>query len=172
MPEGLEKDLSDQQLADLLSYVSELGPEAKSFPGLTPQLVKQQSPRLQLPASSAYLYGPNIAFSTEYDNLETWSTPDDRAVWRLQVTEPGRYRALIDYSCDPLHSGNRFRITAGRQHSDQIVNETPSWDEFDVHEHGEIVMEASFTRIMLQSIGPIRRDSLFKLRWVRLQKVE
>ncbi|MBD3676215.1 MAG: neutral/alkaline non-lysosomal ceramidase N-terminal domain-containing protein [Planctomycetaceae bacterium] len=172
MPEGLEKDLSDQQLADLLAFVSELGPDPKSFPGLSPQLVKQGSPRIELPASSAYLYGPSIGFSTEYDNLDTWSTPDDRAVWKLQVTEPGRYRVLIDYSCDPLHSGNRFRITAGRQQIDQAVEETPSWDEFSVHEHGELTLDAGFTRIMLQSIGAIRRDSLFKLRGVTLVKVD
>lgn len=172
MPEGMEKDLSDRQLADLLAYVSELGPDPKSFPGLSPQLVKQNSLKIDLPASTAYLYGPSVGFSTEYNNLESWSTPEDRAVWKLQVTEPGRYRVLIDYSCDPLHSGNRFRITAGRQQIDQAVNETPSWDEFAVHEHGEIALDAGFTRIMLQSIGAIRRDSLFKLRGLTLVRVD
>jgi len=172
MPEGLEKELNERQLADLLAYVSELGPDAKSFPGLSPRLVKQDSSRISLSASIAYLYGPSIGYSDKYDNLETWSHPEDRSVWKLEVTEPGQYKVFIDYSCDPVHSGNRFRITAGRQEIDQTVNETSSWDEFEIHEHGTVTLDAGLTRIMLQSIGPVRRDSLFKLRSVMLVKVE
>jgi putative membrane-bound dehydrogenase-like protein len=172
MPEGLEKELNERQLADLIAYVSGLGPEAKSFPGLSPQRIQQNSSRIALSASTAYLYGPSLSYSGKYDNLETWSRPEDRAVWKLEVTEPGNYQILIDYSCDPVHAGNRFRLTVGRQEINQTVNATSSWDEFAFHEQGIMTLDAGLTRLMLQSLGPIRRDSLFKLRSVMLVKVE
>ncbi|MDG2390030.1 MAG: neutral/alkaline non-lysosomal ceramidase N-terminal domain-containing protein [Planctomycetaceae bacterium] len=172
MPEGLEKELNERQLADLIAYVSELGPDAKTFPGLSPQRIKQNSSRIALSASAAYLFGPSISYSGKYDNLETWSRPEDRAVWKLEVTEPGKYQILIDYSCDPVHAGNRFRITIDRENLDQQVNETSSWDEFEIHELGTVSLDAGPTRLMLQSLGPVHRDSLFKLRSVSLVKVE
>jgi hypothetical protein len=78
----------------------------------------------------------------------------------------------MDYSCDPLHAGNPFKITIGRQELEQTVNETPSWDQFERHRHGTIDLGPGVTRVMLQSIGAIRRESLFNLRSVSLVKMQ
>jgi putative heme-binding domain-containing protein len=174
MPEGLEKEVNEQQLADLIAYVSEVGPDPKSYPGLSPHLVKQDSDRIDLPVSDAYLYGPSVSYESKYRHLDHWSTPQDRAVWKLDVTEPGRYAIVMDYSCDPLHaaSKNRFKITIGRQELEQTVEATPSWDEFERHRHGTIDLDTGVTRVMLQSVGAIGRDSLFHLRGVSLVKIE
>ncbi len=168
MPEGLEKVLSDQDLADVMAYVGEIGPDPKSFPGLNPRKIVQDQGPIRLPASSAFLYGDLIRFERKYENLGTWGRPTDRAMWKLQVTEPGNYQIELDYSCDPLHAGNRFRLSLGNQTVDGTALSTGSWDQFASHPLGTVHLEPGPTRIVLQSIGPIRRESLMKLRTVQL----
>ncbi len=170
MPEGLEKVLSDQDLADVMAYVGEIGPEPKSFTGLSPRKIVQDQDRIHLPASAAYLYGDLISFDPKYENLDTWGRPSDRAVWKLHVTEPGDYKIELDYSCDPLHAGNRFRLSLGNQTLDGTALSTGSWDQFTSHQLGTVHLKPGPTRLVLESIGPIRRESLMKLRLVLLTR--
>lgn len=164
MPEGMEKVLSDQNLADLLAYVGEIGPEPKAFTGLKPRTISQEDDAIRLPASAAYLYGDLISFQPKYEVLETWGSPTDRAAWKFQVAKPGKYKVELEYACDPLHSGNKFRLSAGNQSLEGSAESTGSWDHFTVHALGTIDLAAGPTRIQMQSIGPIRRESLMKLR--------
>ena len=168
MPEGLEKELSDQDLADVIAYVGEIGPEPRSFAGLVPRIIIQEREAIRLPASAASLYGEMISYRAKYENLETWGSPSDRAVWKVQVKTPGRYKVELDYSCDPLHAGNRYRLSAGNQSLEAAVQSTGSWDLFTVHTLGSVDLTAGPTSIQIQGTGPIRRESLMKLRAVHL----
>lgn len=171
MPEGLEKDLDSQNLADLLAFIGQIGPDPKSFPGLMPTVIKQQSETIELPASATFLFGDSIRFESTYGSLDQWAGPTDKALWRMEVTEPGQYQVHLEYACDPLHSGNRFQVTLAEQTLAQTSRATPSWDEFRSHALGTVALEAGPARLTIQSVGNIHREALMRLRMVRLVQV-
>ncbi len=169
MPEGMEKVLSDQDLADVIAFVGEIGPEPKTFAGLQPRTILQQEDAINLPASAAFLYGDLISFEHKYETLETWGSPTDRAVWKVQVTKPGKYQIELNYSCDPLHAGNAFGLSIGNQLLKGTAASTGSWEHFTVHSLGTVDLAKGPARIQMQSLGPIRRESLLKLRSIQLK---
>src|SRR5262249_31472858 len=57
MPEGLEKDLSKQDLADVIAYLAANGAPPKQFPGNKPEVVKPVNGALALLATNAEIYG-------------------------------------------------------------------------------------------------------------------
>src|SRR5262249_33671531 len=88
MPEGLEKDLQPQDLADLLAPLRTglPGPERRSFPGNKPEVVTAAADgSLELPASKAEIYGSNVILEEKYGNLGFWRSENDHAVWWVDV---------------------------------------------------------------------------------------
>jgi putative heme-binding domain-containing protein len=172
MPEGMEKELDNQKLADVLAFIAQIGPDPKEFPGLSPQLITQQSVRISLPASAAFLYGESIRYESTYGTLDTWASPTDRALWKVEITEPGTYQVELDYACDPLHANNRFRVAIADRQLEQPAKATPSWDEFATHALGQVTLHPGQARLIIQSAGPIHRGALMRLRSVNLIKTD
>src|SRR6185295_18876556 len=86
MPEGLERDIARQELADIMAYVGASGPPPKQFPGNVPALVKPgDNGAVQLTAACAQIYGTTLVFEQKYANLGYWSNQDDRAVWTFEI---------------------------------------------------------------------------------------
>ena len=90
MPEGLERELTDQDIADIVAYVRSVGPKPKSFANQEPSLVTaNENGALVLAATNCRIYGPRLTFDQEYRNLSWWISRADRAAWSLTAPRAG-----------------------------------------------------------------------------------
>ncbi len=116
MPEGLEKDLTPPDLANLVAFITATAPAAKPkhFEGNTPAVVQaKQDGSIILDASTAEIHGDTLVFESKYGNLGYWSSDNDRAGWRLESTKAGRYQVWLDWACPDDSAGQTVVIQAG-----------------------------------------------------------
>jgi len=171
MPEGLEKDLSEQDLADVLAYLGASAPPAKNFPLSKVAIVRAADDgSLKLPAASARIYGPSLILEEQYGNLGYWQNADDHAIWSIVADRKGRYRATIDYACDDGSAGNTLKLTVGPHELTWVVEGTGSWDKYRAQDLGEIDLATGPHEVVVRSAGKLR-PSLIDLRAIRLAPV-
>ena len=168
MPEGLEKEIALQEMADLLAYLRGTTPPPKSFPGNTPELVRaDEKGALRLLATTARIYGPKLIFEESYRNLGWWSDQKDHAVWSLEVPAAGKYVMSIDYACQNESAGDRYAIQVGGQTVGGQVEGTGSWDNYRSKTVGTVELSAGQHELLMRADGPIK-SALIDLRGIRL----
>ncbi len=81
-----------------------------------------EAPAVALPAVESTFFG-GIRYAGESgwanDWLTGWGRPSDRAVWALDVVEPGLYRVALDVTAS--EAGARLRVSAGRASTEAVV---------------------------------------------------
>ena len=168
MPEGLEKDVSRQDLADVFVYITGLGPRRKEFPGNQPAVIRPAADgTLVLSATSCEIFGTAIILEEKYNNLGHWSTPDSHAVWTIDVPKAATYRVFLDYACPQETAGNLFVLDAGDVRLSGKVAGTDSWDEYRQMEIGRLALAAGQRTIVFRPDGELK-DHLLDLRTIRL----
>ena len=116
MAEGLEKELTQRDMADLLAFLDGVDPPPKAFQGNHPRLVKPgPDGTISLSAADAEIYGDRLIFETAHNNLGYWMAANDRAVWRFEVAAPGKYAVWLDWACPNDAAGNVLEIHLGSQ---------------------------------------------------------
>lgn len=168
MPEGFEQSLSPEQLADLLALIRERSAPPKSFPGNQPRLLTaDERGEFRLPAAAAAVYGDTLVFEGQHQNLGFWGSPNDRAVWEIQVERPGRYAVWLDFACADATAGNLFVLRAGEATLTAAVPGTGTWDDYREEKFGQLELPAGLLRVVL---APARAPTqyLMDLRGVRL----
>jgi hypothetical protein len=169
MPEGMEKDLTPQELADVIAYIRTLSAPPKTFPGNQPELAHvRDDGSIRLLAMHAKIYGPKLIFEEKYRNLGYWQSPEDHAVWMLEVPKGGRYQLRIDYACDDQAAGDRFQIRVGDQVLGGVVEGTGSWDRYRSLSVGTVELPQGSTELTMRSDGAIR-SALIDLRQIILE---
>jgi putative membrane-bound dehydrogenase-like protein len=174
MPEGLEKEIKPQDLADLIAHIRSQGPQPqrKIFEGNKPELVRPSTDgSLLLSAATCEIYGPTVVLEKQYGNLGYWTSPDDRAVWTIEVAKPGRYAVWLDWACPPDMAGKKFLVQAGVNQMTGIVKSTGSWDTYRQAKVGEIVLTAGRQQVTFRSAGRIFHP-LIDLKSVKLAPVK
>jgi putative heme-binding domain-containing protein len=174
MPEGIEKDVSPEAMADLLAFLRSQAPlpRPKSFPGNKPEVVRAgKDGELRLTAQNAEIHGPSLVLEKQYGNLGLWQSPDDRAVWTVEVPRAGRYAVWLDHACDPSSAGNRFVLEADEVLLKAKAESTGSWDVYKQTRFGEVKLPAGRVRLTMRAEGRIR-GALPDLRAVRLAPVK
>ncbi len=169
MPEGLEKDLNDQDLANVIAFLRGSGAPRKTFPANNPELIRPTADgTLQLYATNCEIYGPTIIMERLYKSLGRWQSENDRAVWNVEVPKAGRYVILLNYACLDKMAGNRWLLEAGLRSLQGVVAGTGSLDRYQEIRAGEIELPAGTQQIILRSAGPIK-GSLLSLGGVLLK---
>ncbi|MGV2339089.1 MAG UNVERIFIED_CONTAM: hypothetical protein LVR18_35450 [Planctomycetaceae bacterium] len=131
MPEGLEKDLTPQDLADVMAFVQSTGSSWKQFPGNQPTVVQPNADgTIVLPASAAEIYGPTLVFEDKYGNLGYWSSTADHARWTLEVPRGGDWIVELDFACDNSTAGGLIRFSTGTRLLTARIPGTGTWDEY------------------------------------------
>jgi putative membrane-bound dehydrogenase-like protein len=172
MPEGMDKDLTEEDLADVIAYVRTVGPPPKSFPGNKPEVVRVSiNGRLQCLATNCRIYGPTLVFEEKYGNLGYWQSEEDRAEWTIESAQPGRYRVSLDYACPDDVAGDAYLLSVAGQELSGRVESTGSWDNYRSKAIGEIDLPAGSIELQFRSVGPLR-TALIDLREIRLAPVE
>jgi putative membrane-bound dehydrogenase-like protein len=174
MPEGLEKDLKVQDLADLIAFLrSKLpAPNRKTFAGNKPELVRHGSDGvLNLSAANCEIYGKTLVLEPKYGNLGYWSSADDQAVWSVQVARAGKFAVWLDFACAAEAAGNIFVLEAGVERLTGKVPSTGSWDTYRQRKVGEIRLEAGRQKVVMRAAGKVK-GALIDLRGMNLVPVK
>ncbi|MCP4171160.1 MAG: c-type cytochrome [Fuerstiella sp.] len=139
MPEGLEKDLTPQDLADVIAFVQSSGVKWKQFQGNEPQLITADvDGTLTLSAATAEIYGPSLVFETKHRNLGFWSSTSDYAVWNIDSPKSGHWTVEFEYACDNSTAGNPLKLSTGSRLLTARVPGTGSWDDYRTWAAGSI----------------------------------
>lgn len=162
MPEGLEKDLSPDDLANVIAFVRGSGAPRKRFYANHPQLVTPTTDgTLQLYPTNAEIYGPTIEMERLYKNLGKWQSENDKAAWSVEVPKAGRYAVLLNYACLEQNAGNAWLIEAGDKKLTGKVAPTGSIDRYQEIHCGAIDLAPGTQQIVLRSAGAVQ-GSLFQ----------
>ncbi len=168
MPIGLEKDLSKQDLADLIAYLAASGPLPKQFAGNLPAVVKPANAGLALLATNGEIYGNQIAFESPLRNVGCWHDLADHVVWTVELEKPGRFDVWLDWACDDAVAGNKFVFTGGRDELKGAVTGTGGWDRYRQEKIGDLELPAGMLRLSLRPAGPAIKGALMDLRGIHL----
>lgn len=174
MPEGLEKDVSVEQMADLLTFLRSAlpAPKPKAFDGNKPATVRAaEDGSLTLPATTAEIYGTSLVFEPQYRNLGWWGSADDRAVWTLTVPTAGRYEVWLDWACPKEEAGKLFTVEVDGLSVSGRVGATAGWEEYKQAKVGELKLEAGEARLTVRATPPFT-GLLMDLRSLKLLPVK
>jgi putative heme-binding domain-containing protein len=171
MPEGVEKNVSPQDFADLLVFLgASVGPagKPKSFEGNKPVMVKAAADgSVLLLATQCEIYGTTMVFEAGYKNLGYWSSESDQAVWSADLTKAGKYAVEIDYACENGVAGNSYTLEAGSSRLAGKIEGTGSWDTYKQVKLGTIDLRAGPQNLSFRSQGKIQ-GALLDLRSIKL----
>jgi putative membrane-bound dehydrogenase-like protein len=174
MPEGLEKDVTIDQMADLLAFLraSVPAPKPKVMAGNKPEVIRPAADSsLTLPATAAEVFGTTLVLEAQYKNLGFWSSADDRCAWTLQVPKAGVYEVWLDWACPKEDAGKAFTVEAGAATLTTRVEATASWDEYKQAKIGELKLEAGEVRLVVKPGLPLK-GNLMDLRTMTLVLVK
>jgi hypothetical protein len=170
MPEGLEKDLSADDLGDLLTYLDAGGAPPKTLAGNHPETVVQKDGGpIRLTASTASVYGPTLTFEPEFGNLGYWTSAADRASWTFQVNQPGTFTVSMESACAEDSAGNLFVVKVGDRTLRGGVGSTGvgTWANYRSTFVGELTLPAGLHRLDFRPAQP-PKGALVDLRAVVL----
>ncbi len=171
MPEGLERDLTPSECADVITFVAQFARRPKTFEGNNPRLITPVDDRsIRLDASSAEIFGDSLVFESEFSNLGYWQSPTDLAAWSFRVDRPGRYEVSLRLACDEGSAGNVLVVRVGDQSlSAKVLATGPDWTNYRTNSLGKIHLTAGTHRLVIRSDGAIR-GALMDLKAVELKK--
>ena len=164
MPEGLEKDLSPQSVADLIKFLGSVSAPPKRVEGNTPSIIRPVQGRLSLRAATASIYGTDITFEPPFGNIGYWHSPQDHLVWSVDLPVAGSFDVYMEGACDPGSQGNAFRLESGDRSLSGRVKSTGGWNQYLATRIGSISLAAGSHRVVLRPDGNDLRGALMDLR--------
>jgi putative membrane-bound dehydrogenase-like protein len=168
MPEGVEKEIDAQQMADLIAFLQSSEGPSKVFPNNKPETIRiEDDGSYRLPASKARIYGPSLIFEQGYKNLGWWSHVDDHAEWTLEIKHEGKYRVVLEYAVENSAANNQLMLQFGEQKIVFKVTGTGTWDDFVEVEIAEVELPVCNLDVIARSAGPIK-SALIDLREIKL----
>ena len=174
MPEGLEKDLTKQDLANIIAYLQELGPIPRKFAGNSPQLLRpSNSGQIELPAANAAIFGGDIIYETEspFRNIGYWHSADDYVAWSFMIEDSGEYEVWLDYSCDDTTAGNLLRLEGGDPVTTIVIGGTGGWNKYRQVCLGSLHFAAGRNQLIARAADRLRGSALLDLRTIVLAPV-
>jgi putative membrane-bound dehydrogenase-like protein len=170
MPEGLEKDLKPQDLADLVAFIraGAPAPARKEFAGNRPALITPDSSgALHLLPGNCEIFGPSLVLEVKHGNLGFWNSEADRAVWSVESPRAGRYAVWFDWAHPDWNARQPFILEADVSRLTGVVQSTGSWDTYRKAMVGEISLKEGRQEVALRSAAKLK-GPLIDLRSIKL----
>jgi putative heme-binding domain-containing protein len=164
MPEGIEKELPLQAVADLIAFLNSMPTPPKQLVGNVPSVVKSNQGRLGLLASFASIYGDQITFEAPFGNIGFWHGLQDHAVWTVELPKSAEFDVYLDGACDAGAAGNLFRLEIGDKAITGHIESTGGWNKYVASKVGTIGLEAGIQRVVFRPDGAAIRGALVDLR--------
>jgi putative membrane-bound dehydrogenase-like protein len=157
MPEGLEKDVSQPQMTDLLAFLTSVATPPKSIAGNTPATVRASADGVVvLSAKNCEIRGPGLVLENEFHNLGMWNSADDHANWTCQLDAAKRYQVFLEYACDDSAAGNSLLVESADKPLRVRVASTGAWSRYRQISIGELSLPGGASSIALHSDGAVR----------------
>lgn len=171
MPEGLEKDLSKQDIADVIAFVQRSGQAPKELPFNSPAVMEPgDDGSIVLPASAAEVFGPSLIVEEHFRNLGNWLNENDHASWALELPE-GKddysFYVVFDFACHRGSAGNKLVLSVAGQTLEGRVPSTNRWDRYSTWNLGTLTLPAGASRLVVFTRSP-PVQALIDLRNIRL----
>ncbi len=176
MPEGMEKNISPEQMANLIAFLNEGGnyTEGGTYstqPGNVPATVKANPDgTLHLTAAACQMHGEQFRFEKMYGNIGFWNQSDEYVKWLIEVPMSGDYEVLVDYACPDVAAENTCRLNSSNQTLIATVATTGSWDEYRDLNIGTLKLAKGATSIRFGAEAEIN-GWLMDLRAITLRPV-
>ena len=72
----------------------------------------------------------------DWDTIDGWKDPGERATWRLDVRTGGTYKLRLSYGCRPLDAGGVLRLQIGDEFIDHQIHATTTAEQFETFDAG------------------------------------
>ena len=168
MPEGMEKDLSHQAVADVIAFLKSLPATSKSCDGNSPAVVKPVEGRVVLPASAAAIFGDQITFERPFGNIGYWHGLQDHVAWTVELPQAAEFDIYLEGACDTASAGNRYRLEIGEQSLTGRIYSTGGWDKYRASKIGTISLKVGTHRVVVRPDSEVIRGALVDLRGLHL----
>lgn len=106
----------------------------------------------------------------DWDTIDGWKAPGEKATWKLNVLAAGRYAVTLSYGCRPLDAGGLLRLSSGEEKLDHTVNATTTAEQFGVFPAGEIELEKGEVELTAEVIKAPGNE-LMRLNGISLKKL-
>jgi putative heme-binding domain-containing protein len=170
MPEGLEKEIPKQEMADLLAYLTATEPKPKQLSGNAPTEIAARDNALTLPATKAFIYGNELTLEHRYQNVGYWHGEHDHVVWKVKLDKAAEFDLYMDYACANDSAGNAFAIDGVEPAVRGKVAGTGGWDRYTLVKLGTVKLPGGAGKITVRPDGPVKR-ALIDLRTLYLVPV-
>ncbi len=170
MPEGLEKDVAKQDMADLIVYLTAHEPPHKKLPGNDPTEISMSDNALTLPATKCFIYGGTIIFEPDFQNIGYWNRQTDYVVWKVRLDKAAEFDVYLDYACANDSGGNLFAVEGAEPTLRGKVATTGGWDKYALVKLGAVKLPAGEGRITFRPDAPVK-NALLDLRTLYLVPV-
>lgn len=170
MPEGLERDLTKQDLADVIAHLQGVSVRPKRIAGNQPEVVQPDALRREffcLP-SNCEMFGETLRLEEVNGALGYWNSESDLAVWTIEVPRTTLYDVMLEWSCEDTTAGNFYLLEVGDQRLTGEVEGTGDWNTFRRETVGQVRLEAGRHRLGLRSNGSIE-GALLDLKSITLR---
>jgi len=153
MPEGLEKDLSQQDIADVIAFVETSGLKPKELPFNTPaEVVPSDNGVVRLPASVASVFGPTLIVEEHFRNLGNWLDETDHAAWTIVLPKSDAQTSFaveFDFACHRSSAGNQLVLSVAGQTLEGRVPSTNRWDRYSTWKLGTVTLPPGASRLVV-----------------------
>ncbi len=171
MPEGLEKDLSKQDIADVITFVQRSGTKPKELPFNSRAVARPgDNGSIVLPASAAAVFGPNLIVEEHFRNLGNWLNENDHAAWTVELPEGKSeysFDVVFDFACHRSAAGNMLVLSVAGQTLEGRVPSTDRWDRYSTWNVGTVTVPSGSSRLVVFTrTSPVQ--ALIDLREIRL----
>ncbi|MCP5539995.1 MAG: sulfatase-like hydrolase/transferase [Akkermansiaceae bacterium] len=129
---------------------------------------------VELEPSWAKWSGKNTRYTFDgydWDTLDGWREPGEKAEWKIDVVQPGRYAVTLSYGCRPVDAGGGLRLSAGNGGAvEHTIRATATAEQFETFEAGEIELPKGKTTLTAEVLSAPGAE-LARLNAVRLRRI-
>ncbi len=111
MPEGFEKDLTPQDVADLMAHLTVHARRPREFEGNKPEIVHANDDgNVMLLASNAEIYGTQILYAPTSRSVGDWYDQLDYIAWNVSTAADQEFDLYLDAAGEERTTGNGVAI--------------------------------------------------------------
>ena len=130
--------------------------------------------RPEIQTSWAKWHGDTIEYNFQgydWDTIEGWSNPGERAVWNLDVKQGGTYEVTIRYGCRFSDAGGKLAIRCGESSCELVTSGTPSAETFRTERAGTLDLAAGQVTLEAKALA-VPGKELMRLNRIWLKRID
>jgi alpha-L-fucosidase len=105
----------------------------------------------------------------EGENIGFWTDPSDYLRWKIKVTQPGSFKAELNYALQPGSGGSEFVLAAGEQKLTAKLAATGGWTDYTSIRLGSLAIGAAGDVTI--TLKPTKKPGVgvMNFRWLKLK---